>query len=70
MANKNFSGNSYQRRKLRRWLDRNALPLIDAGKGMIDVAKELNVDYYAMETYLRNAGYRRAYDTYKLQEAA
>jgi hypothetical protein len=60
MRKYNFSGNSYDRRKLRRYLNRVALPLVDANVPLAVIAKRVNVPYSRLMQHLHNEGYTQA----------
>ena len=62
MANKLkfWNGNSYDRRKFRRWMNRNVLPLIDDNVPLAQVAKQTGVTFQALMKHLQNEGYTRA----------
>jgi hypothetical protein len=53
--------NSHQRRKFKRFLDREALPRIKAGDDPIDVAANLNISYISLIKYLHKQGYRQTF---------
>lgn len=50
-------GNSRQRRTLRRYLNREALPLVDANVPLIDVCKQVGVRYQVLHKHLEREGY-------------
>ena len=61
MGNLKFwNGNSYQRRKFRRWLNREVIPLVDANVPLEQIARTKGVTFQSLMKHLQNEGYTRA----------
>ena len=50
-------GNSRQRRKLRRYLNRVACPLVDAGMSLMEVALKVDVRFQVLYKHIDREGY-------------
>jgi hypothetical protein len=49
--------NGHQRRQMRRFLDKEALPRIEKGESAFDVASDLRVSVITLSKHLRKRGY-------------